>query len=144
TQHNLGGAYYLLPTGDRSANLEQAIVCYQEALRFWTPKQFPLDYALTQNNLGNVYVRLQTESRATNLQRAVASYEEALRFFTPETSPFECRSCSQNLAKLHFAQGEWKAALHAYRVAVDVGEQIYRAGLSTESRAIEVVENALL
>ncbi len=144
TQHNLGNAYKGLPTGDRSADLRQAIACYQEALRSWTPENFPFHYAVTQYNLGNVYGDLPEENHATNLQRAIASYQEALRFFTPETSPFECRTCSRNLAALHFDQGEWIAALHAYRVAVDVGEQLYRAGLSTESRAIEVVENALL
>ena len=32
-QNNLGGAYLNLPTGDRRANLEKAIACYQAAIR---------------------------------------------------------------------------------------------------------------
>ena len=33
-QHNLGTAYSQLPGGDRQANLQQAITCYTQALRF--------------------------------------------------------------------------------------------------------------
>src|SRR5260221_7782013 len=55
-QNNLGEVYRNLPTGDRAANLSQAIRCYQQALRFRTPEAAPLDYAMTQNNLGNAYL----------------------------------------------------------------------------------------
>src|SRR6266700_2924459 len=53
--NNLGIAYSGLSTGDRAANLAQAIQCFQQALRFWTPEADPFHYALTQNNLGNAY-----------------------------------------------------------------------------------------
>jgi hypothetical protein len=33
TQNNLGIAYRNLPTGDRGANLQQAIACYEAAIR---------------------------------------------------------------------------------------------------------------
>jgi hypothetical protein len=33
TQNNLGNAYQDLPSGDRAANLRQAIACYQAAIR---------------------------------------------------------------------------------------------------------------
>lgn len=51
----LGSVYMDLLTGDRAGNLVQAIECYQQALRFWTPETAPLDYAMAQNNLGNAY-----------------------------------------------------------------------------------------
>ena len=51
TQNNLGSAYVKLPTGDRGANLAQAIACCQQALRFWAPETASLDYAMTQINL---------------------------------------------------------------------------------------------
>ena len=57
------------PAGDRAANLQQAIACYREALRFRTPETAPLDYATTQNNLGAAYANLPTGDRAANLQR---------------------------------------------------------------------------
>jgi CHAT domain-containing protein/tetratricopeptide (TPR) repeat protein len=143
-QHNLGMAYVDLPTGDRAANLAQAIGCYQQALRFRTPEAAPLAYASTQNSLGSAYRELPTGDRTANLAQAIACYQEALRFQTPEAEPFECRRTTRNLAHLYFAQGVWDAALRAYRVAMDVGGQLYRVGLSTESKVAEASENASL
>ena len=45
---------------------------------------------------------------------------------------------------MYFAQGRWNEALGAYRVAMDIGEQLYRAGLSTTSKIAEVSESAAL
>jgi len=140
TQINLGNVYSELPNG----TLVQAIYCYQEALRFYTPEADPLNYARTQHNLGFAYSKLPTGDRASNLTQAISCYQEALHFMTPQTEPFACRRTTRNLADLYFAQGAWDAALRAYRVAMDVGEQIYRVGLSTTSKAVEVSENAAL
>jgi len=68
-----------LPTGDRAANLEQAIACYREALRFRTPEAAPLDYAMIQNNLGTAYADLPTGDRAANLEQAIECYSAALQ-----------------------------------------------------------------
>ena len=144
TQNNLGNAYRNLPTGDRAANLTQAIGCYQQALRFYTPEAAPLDYALTQNNLGLAYSDLLTGDRAANLAQAISYYRQALHFQTPEAEPFECRKTTRNLAHLYFTQEAWDEALAAYRVAMHVGEQMYRVGLSTTSKIAEVAENAAL
>ena len=75
----LGNAYSDLPTGDREANLQQAIECYREALRFRTPEAAPLDYAMTQNNLGTAYSDLPTGDREANLQQAIECYTAALQ-----------------------------------------------------------------
>jgi len=143
-QHSLGTAYRQLSTGDRATNLERAIACYQEALRFWTPETAPFEYTGTQNNLGNVYCELPTGNRQANVKRAIACYQEALHFRTVETAPIECRRTNHNLADLYLIQEDWKSALDAYRAAMDAGELLYQAGLSTESKATEVIENALL
>jgi tetratricopeptide (TPR) repeat protein len=142
TQTNLGAAYRALPTGDRGANLAQAIACYQEALRFHTPETAPFDYALTQNNLGNTYSNLPTGDQGANLTQAITCFKEALCFRTPETAPGDCRITNRNLANLYFRQQDWDSALAAYRAAMDAGERLYRAGLSTESKATEVARNA--
>ena len=55
TQNNLGNAYADLPAGDRAANLNRAIDCYTQALRFFTAEADPRLYAVTQDNLGNAY-----------------------------------------------------------------------------------------
>jgi tetratricopeptide (TPR) repeat protein len=96
-QNNLGEAYRNLPTGDRATNLEKAIQCYQEALRFYTPEAAPLDYAMTQNNLGNAYRNLPTGDRAANLEKAIQCYQEALRFRTPEAAPLDYAMTQNNL-----------------------------------------------
>src|SRR5260221_404570 len=86
-QYNLGNVYGTLPTGDRAANLAQAINCYQQALRFYTPEAAPLGYATTQNNLGKAYRNLPTGDRAANLAQAINCFQQALRFYTPEAAP---------------------------------------------------------
>ena len=144
TKHNLGNAYRDLPTGDRTTNLAQAIQCYKEALRFLTPETDPLAYAGVQTNLGTACKELPTGDRAAHMTRAIQCYEEALRFLTPETEPFAYRGTAHNLADLHFAQGAWDEALRAYRKAMQVGEQLYRTGLSTESKSAEVFQNSTL
>jgi tetratricopeptide (TPR) repeat protein len=51
----LGNVYVDLPTGDRASNLEQAIRCYREALRFYTPEAEPFECRRTTRNLANLY-----------------------------------------------------------------------------------------
>jgi hypothetical protein len=79
TQNNLGTAYCELPTGDRAENLANAIVFFQAALRVWTERDFPAQWAMTQNNLGIVYINLPTGDRAKNLAKAIACYHAAER-----------------------------------------------------------------
>jgi len=144
TQADLGLIYLFLPGEDREVNLSQAITCYQEALRFLTAETAPHSYAIIQNSLGVAYSNLTMGDHIANLKQAIACYQEALRFQTPETAPVGCRRANRNLANLHFAESNWEAALDAYRVAILVGEQLYRIGLSIESKAIEMEENAAL
>ena len=42
TVGELGVAYSELPTGDRGANLQRAIVCYEQALTIYTPEAHPV------------------------------------------------------------------------------------------------------
>ena len=51
---------------------------------------------------------------------------------------------NRELADIYFSQQDWDSALAAYRAGMDAGERLYRAGLSTESKATEVAENAHL
>ena len=83
--------------GDRAANLRQAIACYEQALRIFTPEAAPFDYATTQNNLGAAYLRLPVGDRAANLRQAIACYEQALRICTPEAAPLEYATTQDNL-----------------------------------------------
>jgi CHAT domain-containing protein len=124
--------------------LQQAIACFEEALHIWTPETAPFDYAMTQNSLGIVFSHLPIGDRSANLQQAITCHQEALYIWTPETTPAECRGCNHNLAHLYFTHKMWNSALDAYRAAIDAGEYLYRAGLSSESKATAMAENAAL
>ena len=117
-QNSLGTAYAALPTGDRAANLQQAIHCYEEALRYFAPDVAPLDYATTQNNLGTAYQSLPTGDRAANLQQAIHCYEEALRFRTPDAAPLDYATTQNNLGTAYADLQEREQAEAAYRRAI--------------------------
>ena len=140
TQNNLGNAYHGLPTGDRAANLERAIGCYTQALRFRTAEAAPADYAMTQNNLGYAYEELPTGDRAANLERAIGCYTEALRFRTAEAAPADCRSTARSLGDVHFGQDCWAEAHTAYSLAIRAGELLYQATGSDTGRQAELTE----
>jgi len=143
-QNNLGLVYDTLPTGDRTANLERAISSHQEALRFWMPETAPHMYALAQDNLGKAYNALPTGDRTANLERAISCCHEALRFLTPETDPFHYCRTSRRLGDIYFTQREWQAALDVYQAAMLIDERLYQTGLSAESKAAEIAENATI
>jgi tetratricopeptide (TPR) repeat protein len=83
--------------GNRDANLRQAIGCYEAALRIFTEKDFPHDWAMTQNNLGIVWSDLPSGDRNANLRQAIACCEAALRVFTESDSPKPWAMTQNNL-----------------------------------------------
>src|SRR5437016_3464605 len=62
------------------ADLEKAITCYEQTLRFYTPEAHPQEYARIQNNLALLYSKLPQRDPGANLQKEIACYEQALRF----------------------------------------------------------------
>jgi tetratricopeptide (TPR) repeat protein len=80
--NNLGVEYAEASLGHRGANLQQAIACYQAALRVYTESDFPQAWAMTQNNLGTAYSDLPSGDRGANLEQAIACYQAALRVYT--------------------------------------------------------------
>jgi len=85
--NDLGNAYAFSPQGNRPANLERAIACYQEAADIWTADTAPLCYASLQNSIGCAYAYMATGDRAEHLRRAIAHFEAAQRHRTPEADP---------------------------------------------------------
>jgi hypothetical protein len=59
TQTNLALAYANLSTGDRGTNLNQTITCYEAALRVYTERDFPVQWATTHQNLALPYAAFQ-------------------------------------------------------------------------------------
>ncbi len=97
TQNNLGTAWGDLPTGDRAANIRNAIDCYTAALRVRTELEYPVDWALTQLNLGTAWRRLPTADRASNVKNAIDCYTAALRVCTERDHPVAWAMIQNNL-----------------------------------------------
>jgi len=98
TQHNLGTAWGVLPTGDRGENLRRAIACCEAALEVYTRAAHPVDWATTQNNLGTAWGQLPTGDRGENLRRAIACFEAALEVYTRAAHPVAWAATQHNLA----------------------------------------------
>jgi len=125
-QYHLGLAYWSLPSGDRAANLQHAITCYEAALQVNTRQTSPSEWAGTQNNLGLAYWGLPSGDRADNLQHAIACYEAALQVRTPEAFPFEWADTQNNLGLAYWSlpSGDRAAnvqhAIDCYEAALQV------------------------
>ena len=122
TQNNLGNAYAALPTGERGANLEQAIGCYQEALTAYTAEAAPLDYAMTQNNLGLAYANLPMGDRAANLEKALECAEAASQ--AKGLAPWEQAEYLFTRGLIHLAFGHLDQALTDYQAAIPLATAI--------------------
>ncbi len=79
-QRNRGRAYSLLKVGDKQANLERAIACYEKALQVYTREQYPKEWGVLHYDIGNIYQNLSASvsEKSTNLHEAIAHYEKAL------------------------------------------------------------------
>ena len=84
--------------GNIAENLEWAISCYQNALKVYTFKSFPQDWAGTQHNLAVAYGKRIEGERAENLERAIACFKDALKVRTLEASPQDWAKTQHNLA----------------------------------------------
>jgi len=92
-----------LPSGDRAANLQKAIVALEGALRVRTEKDFPIDWAVSENNLDLAYFYSTVEGLMENLQSAKPCFEAALRVWTESGFPEEHRSVVAHLDRVEQA-----------------------------------------
>ena len=96
----------------RASIVTEAIRRCEAALRVYTEKDFPQDWATTQNNLGNAYTNLPTGDKGENLTRAIQCYEAALRVRTEKDFPQDWADTKYNLGlaclrlACHFADAE--------------------------------------
>jgi tetratricopeptide (TPR) repeat protein len=102
TAHNLGTAYRELPSGDRAANLRNAIGCYCTAFRVYIGAHLAEKCADLHNNLGNAYLNLPDPPAAPckNIRRALRHYALALRVRTKKNRP-----CDYAVTQFNRGQG---------------------------------------
>ncbi|HNT74591.1 MAG TPA: hypothetical protein PKH77_06195 [Anaerolineae bacterium] len=94
--NSLGVAYMRCRDDEVPARVQKAVACYQQALTYFSPQTYPLDYAMVQNNLGNAYMHM-AESTQGQLPRAIACYEEALRYCCIESAQLSYAIIHSNL-----------------------------------------------
>jgi tetratricopeptide (TPR) repeat protein len=98
----LGAFLGRFPLGDRALNLELSIVSFTTALKFFTHKLFPENWANIQNNLAESYRQRILENRAENLEFAIFCCQEALKIRTVEDFPDYWAGVQNNLGNAYF------------------------------------------
>ena len=88
-RHKKGLAYYGLLGGNRQANLQAAIACYQAALEIYVRDQFPVEWAFLQHDLGTAFRSLPGVDRQSTLNTSTIHFQAALEVFTREQFPVE-------------------------------------------------------
>jgi tetratricopeptide (TPR) repeat protein len=84
---NFGNFIREFPSGDRSLNLEMSISSSQLALKIFTRRDNPKEWAITQNNLGIAYRDRIRGERADNIELAISFFELSLRVYTHRDFP---------------------------------------------------------
>lgn len=81
--------------------MKVAIKAYNQALKVYTFKDFPMYHAMTQNNLGTAYGTLaDVEEKAENCKKAIEAYNQAVKVFTKEKFPQDYKFTQQNLERV--------------------------------------------
>lgn len=96
-QVNLGNAYYQRVFGLKVENLENAIRCYNLALKFYSYKSSPRSWARIHNLLGIAYSDNFGGNRDANMENAIRCYQSALRVYTPSSFPEQWAMVQMNL-----------------------------------------------
>lgn len=117
--------------------LNGAVRAYEAALKVYTRKDMPAQWAATQNNLGNAFqaigVRGVGEAAATALNGAVKAFEAARDVYAREEMPANWATTQNNLGnalQTLGARGEGEAAVTALKGAV----KAYEAALEVYTR----------
>ncbi|MCS6815192.1 MAG: tetratricopeptide repeat protein, partial [Cyanobacteria bacterium] len=88
---------------DPVENLQQAVLAYQEALRYRTEDADAKKRAATQNNLGTAYWHLaQHQQPVIYLRQAIAAYSEALQFYSPDEDSLTYAMVQNNLGTAYW------------------------------------------
>ncbi|HPM78385.1 MAG TPA: hypothetical protein PK961_14945 [bacterium] len=83
---------------DRAINCSIAIESYKTALKYFSQKDHPLDYAMTQNNLGAAYITLaEIEDQQDNCLLAIEAYKNTLSVIKQDEHPDSFMRVQANL-----------------------------------------------
>jgi CHAT domain-containing protein len=130
TQYNLGRAYYELGLIYRTTrhekvaeNLETAIQCYQSALKVYTRKQFPHDWAIVKNSLGLAY-RERMQGNSKDMEEAIRCFHAALEIYTCEKFPEDYANTNFNLGLVYLDIEQFDKAYNVLKLAINTVESL--------------------
>jgi len=137
--YNLANIYSDRIEGDRARNQDRAIRYYEQALEFFTSKNFPDRWANAHSDLGITYLeRGQTDSA----EKAIEHFDKALEVFEPDTFPISTLRVARNLGNLLFEGRHWQDAVAPYQQALEATERLYQSSLLRVSKEAELGEAA--
>jgi tetratricopeptide (TPR) repeat protein len=95
--NNLGIEVWQSSLGNRTANLHQAMACFEAVLRVCPEEGFPQNWAMAQHNLGLAWSNMPEGDVAANLGNAMACYQAALRVYTERDFPQDWAATENSL-----------------------------------------------
>jgi hypothetical protein len=87
-----------MPTGDKAANLNKAVQCYEAALTVRTKTAAPSDWAITQIGLGAVWFAMPGGEKGENFGKAMGYFKAALSVSTRDGNPKQWAAAQLGLA----------------------------------------------
>jgi CHAT domain-containing protein len=134
-QGDLGGALLEYNSGNRLEILLEAANAIEDGLVFFTREKRPFDWALANHELARImFERSQLGEAVQELGFFHAN--NALEIFTRERYPRGHVHLQTLLGDQHLRRKSWKEAAEAYRVAIDVRDQIDSEVYSREGQEL--------
>ena len=91
-----------LNPSDRSQNLETAIICFQNVLKFWTCERFPFEWADVNCKLGTAYYQRIQGDRTESLEQAIACFKNATQVYTVDAFPEQWAAIQDFLGMIYY------------------------------------------
>ena len=119
TESDIAALYCILPTGDRTTNIEYAISLSQGAAKIVTKNDTNV-WAQIHNNLGYAYLELPAGNRRENTQMAIAACRSSLEVASETVSPYDWAEAQLNLGVAYQQSGDTSDSILAFKSALEV------------------------
>jgi CHAT domain-containing protein len=82
----LGNLTLEFPLGNRAANTELSIICYESALKVFTKADSPIDWSMVHNNLAGAYNYRILGDKAENIEASIFHHKSVLEVISKDSS----------------------------------------------------------
>ncbi|NER98006.1 MAG: CHAT domain-containing protein [Symploca sp. SIO1B1] len=125
-QMNLGNAYRdrtnnISTWEDKNKNIEDAIICYKNALNIFNREAFPGEWAMIQTNLAVARMQQPQSVNTDTVESPITVYQELLqRIFTREAFPEQWGITQTNLGIAYRNEKNWQPAINCFQNALQI------------------------